>query len=64
MRGTSDLWELRLADGAERRVTRFSGRPGGTGAYALAAGTSHLYFTWSGDLGDIWVMNVAPADKR
>jgi Tol biopolymer transport system component len=54
-----ELWALTLAGGAERRLTRLSGRAGSMGNYALAAGPAHLYFTWSSDLGDIWVMDVA-----
>jgi Tol biopolymer transport system component len=57
--GGGDLWVFTLADGKERRVTRFSGFPGGLEPYGLAVGKKHLYFSWSSDLGDIWVMDVA-----
>ena len=56
LRGRGDVWELTLADGKERQVTRLSGRPGGMGN--MAVGEHDLYFTWEVGLGDIWVMDV------
>jgi TolB protein len=56
----NELWSVTLASGAERQVTRLSGRAGDLGA--LAVGTAHLYFTWRSDVGDIWVMDVAAAE--
>ena len=53
------LWERTLADGRERQLTRFIGRPGSLGGESLAASKTQLYFTWRHDLGDIWVMDVA-----
>jgi Tol biopolymer transport system component len=63
-RGSNDLWELTLADGRERRLTRFVQKPGSLGGSALAASKTHLYFAWRNDVGDIWVMDVVPDDER
>lgn len=60
----SGLWALTLADLRERRVTQLTGRAGSVGSNGLAVDTAHLYFTWSSDLGDIWVMDVGPAGER
>ena len=54
---------LTLANRAERRLTRLSQRAGNLGPCALAVGPAHLYFTWTNDLGDIWVMDVATHDR-
>jgi Tol biopolymer transport system component len=53
-----ELWELTLATNAERRLTALSLNPGGLVSYTLAVGAAHLYFAWSHDTGDIWVMDV------
>ena len=58
-----ELWMLTLATRAERRLTRLSQRAGDLGPYALAVGPAHLYFTWSNNLGDIWVMDVAAPER-
>ena len=58
-RGSNDLWMLTLADGRERRLTRFSTTRGELGELALAASDTHLYFTLRKDVGDIWIMDVA-----
>ena len=63
-RGNNDLWALRLEDGSERRVTRFSGKAGRLGDYALAVDEKYLYFTWRNDLGDIWVMDVVTDGEK
>jgi Tol biopolymer transport system component len=55
LRAVGDVWELTLADGKERQVTRLSGN-GGMGH--MAVGEHDLYFTWEIYLGDIWVMDV------
>jgi Tol biopolymer transport system component len=52
-----DIWALSPASGAERNVTRLTGRSGRLGG-DLAVGESHLYFSWRADLGDIWVADV------
>ena len=57
-RGDNDLWALTLDGGRERRLTRFSGKPGSLGPYTLAVDREYLYFTWRNDLGDIWVMDA------
>jgi eukaryotic-like serine/threonine-protein kinase len=56
LRGWGDVWELTVADGKERQVTRLSGRAGWLGN--MAVGEHDLYFTWDIWLGDIWVMDV------
>jgi Tol biopolymer transport system component len=56
LRGWEDVWELTLADGKERQVTRLSGRAGLLGS--MAVDEHDLYFTWEIGLGDIWVMDV------
>jgi hypothetical protein len=58
-----ELWEFTLADKAERRLTGLSQRAGSLGSWALAVGAEHLYFTWSNDVGDIWVMDVVPPER-
>jgi hypothetical protein len=62
-RGSDDLWERTLAEGRERRLTRFVGKPGSLVGNSLAASETHLFFTWRRDLGDIWVMDVEGADQ-
>jgi Tol biopolymer transport system component/tRNA A-37 threonylcarbamoyl transferase component Bud32 len=59
-RGSNDLWMLTLSDGRERRLAQFSRDHGEIGELALAASNTHLYFTMRKDVGDIWVMDVAP----
>jgi eukaryotic-like serine/threonine-protein kinase len=56
-RRQDDLVILTVADGTERRLTRFSGRAGNLGQ-GFAVGLAHLYFTWGRGVGDIWVMDV------
>lgn len=63
-RGDNDLWRLTLDDGSERRMTRFSQRPGSPGVNALAVDERYLYFTWRNDIGDLWVMGVATDDEE
>jgi Tol biopolymer transport system component len=63
-RGSNDLWELTLADGHERQLTRFSPGIGVLGGAALAASKTHLYFTMRKDVGDIWVMDIVADDER
>ena len=48
---------LTLDGSPERQVTRFSGRPGRMGD-GLAVTDRYIYFTWSNDLGDIWVADI------
>lgn len=63
-RGSNNLWELTVANGRERRLTRFPPDIGELGPYALAASKTHLYFTLRKDVGDIWVMDVSADDER
>jgi Tol biopolymer transport system component len=63
-RGSNDLWELTVANGRERRVTRFPPDIGELGDMALAASRTHLYFTLRKDVGEIWVMDVVADDER
>jgi hypothetical protein len=58
------LWKLSLADRAISRLTALEGQHGYLGTY-FAADARYLYFTWSEDEDDIWVMDVAPpGDSR
>ena len=59
-RGSNDLWMMTLSDGRERRLARFARDHGAIGDNALAASDTHLYFTMRKDVGDIWIMDVAP----
>ena len=53
-----DVWELAVP-GEERQVTDLVGkRRGHIGTGTFATDGRYLYFTWEGDLGDIWVMDV------
>jgi Tol biopolymer transport system component len=63
-RASNDLWELTLATGRERRLTRFTQKYGSLGPLTLAVGSTHLYFTWRNDISDIWVMDVEAGDER
>jgi Tol biopolymer transport system component len=63
-RDNNNLWELTLATGRERRLTRFPPGIGQLGPYALAASKTHLYFTLRKDVGDIWVMDIIADHKR
>ena len=63
-RGNNDLWELTVATGHERRLTRFPPGIGELGGTSLAASKTHLYFTLRKDVGDISVMDVITDDER
>jgi Tol biopolymer transport system component len=63
-RGSNDLWELTLANGRERRLTRFPPGIGELGSTSLAASKTHLYFQLRKDVGDIWVMDVVGGDDK
>lgn len=54
---TGDLWALSVSTGRERRVTDLAGRRGSVGM-GLATDGEVPYFTWSENIGDIWVMDV------
>ncbi len=57
-----DLWRLSLETGRVSRLTKLTGRRGFLG-YVFATDGRFLYFTWSEDVGDIWVMDVATGDE-
>ena len=40
-------------------MTDFAGRPGELG-WDMDTDGEYLYFTWWDEIGDIWVMDVAP----
>jgi Tol biopolymer transport system component len=54
----NDVRVLTLDDRHERQMTKFSGRPGSLSLHGLAVSDRYIYFTWSNDLGDIWVADV------
>jgi len=54
---------LSLPDGAECPVTDLRGRPGESLRYSISRDGKWLYFTWSEDLGDIWVMDVVDRNE-
>jgi hypothetical protein len=57
------LWRLSLADGAVTRLTQLQGQRGYL-REQFAEGDRFLYFVWSEDQGDVWVMDVATNDDR
>ncbi len=62
--GTSDptprLWAVSLADRKERIVADLGGRRGALSLGPPATDGKSLFFPWRSDVGDIWVMDVAP----
>ena len=52
------LCELSLESGTERIVASLSGRPGRIHLNSFDADGRFLYFSWSEEEGDIWVMDV------
>jgi Tol biopolymer transport system component len=60
-RENHDLWKLSLETGKVSRLTQLAGRRGYLG-YSFATDGRYLYFTWSEDVGDIWVMDVVAHD--
>jgi Tol biopolymer transport system component len=57
------IWKTSLRDGTTTRLTRLEGRRGTLG-YRYSFDDRYFYFTWLEHEGDIWVMNVATADRR
>jgi Tol biopolymer transport system component len=55
--GHGNLYEKPFGSTAERQLTDFAGRPGYLAWLHDTDGES-LYFTWSEDHGDLWVMDV------
>jgi Tol biopolymer transport system component len=60
-RENHDLWKLSVETGKVSRLTKLAGRRGYLG-YSFATDGRYLYFTWSEDVGDIWVMDVVTDD--
>jgi Tol biopolymer transport system component len=60
---SQDVWALSLPSGQVSRRTKLGGRRGRLGYY-YSADARDLYFTWTEDEGDIWVMDVATDDAR
>jgi hypothetical protein len=56
-RENQGFWKLSMADGKASRLTKLEGRRGCMGS-VFAADAHYLYFTWSEDDGDIWVMDM------
>ena len=50
-----------LETGEVSRLTKLPGRRGSLGS-SIATDGRYLYFNWSEDVGDIWVMDVATDD--
>jgi TolB protein len=55
--GRGNLFEKEFGRRAERQLTDFAGRPGFLDFLNDTDG-EFLYFTWSEDFGDLWVMDV------
>jgi Tol biopolymer transport system component len=62
LRENHDLWKASLDTGKVSRLTKLAGRRGYLGN-VFATDGRYLYFTWSEDVGDIWVMDVATDDE-
>jgi hypothetical protein len=59
-RGRQDAIDIVETSGksAGRLLVDLSGRPGEMGLYGTPTDGRFVYFVWSEDLGDIWVMDV------
>jgi tricorn protease-like protein len=55
--GRGNLYEKEFGSSIDRQLTDFAGRPGYLGSLNDTDG-EFLYFTWSEDHGDLWVMDV------
>ena len=55
--GRGNLYEKEFEGSAKRQLTDFAGRPGYLDGLDDSDG-KFLYFTWSEDFGDLWVMDV------
>jgi eukaryotic-like serine/threonine-protein kinase len=56
----AQFWALSLNDRRERLVADLASRRGSLSVQAPATDGKSLYFSWRSDVGDIWVMDVAP----
>jgi len=52
------VWAIPAAGGQGRQLTDFKGRNGYLRGNGLATDGEYLYFVWSDNLDDIWVMDV------
>ena len=57
---TPRLWSVSIADRKERVVADLGGRRGALSLGPPATDGKSLFFPWRNDVGDIWVMDVAP----
>ena len=59
-RSTASLITIVPTDGRspERPLVNLSGRPGAVGFYGTPTDGKFVYFVWTEDVGDIWVMDV------
>jgi Tol biopolymer transport system component len=55
--GRGNLYAKEFGSSVDRQLTDFAGRPGYLGSLDDTDG-EFLYFTWSEDHGDLWVMDV------
>jgi len=55
--GRGNLYEREFGSSTDRQLTDFVGRSGYLGRESDTDG-EFLYFTWSEDHGDLWVMDV------
>jgi Tol biopolymer transport system component len=55
--GRGNLYEKEFGGSAERQLTGLAGRSGYLAGLNDTDG-EYLYFTWSEDFGDLWVMDV------
>ena len=53
-----NIWMVSADGGDERPMTDLAGKRGLMGPISLTTDDRYLYFTWGGDTGDIWVMDV------
>ena len=58
-----NVWALSLRDGSESPVTDLAGRRGTLG-WGVATDGDYIYFTWSEQTGDLWVMDVADDSRN
>ncbi len=56
--GSRNVWAIPAAGGQGRQLTDFKGRNGYLRGNGLATDGEYLYFVWSDNLDDIWVMDV------
>ena len=59
-----NIWEVQADGSAERPVTDLAGRPGRLGFAPPANDGKYLYFIWTEDLGNIWVMDVVTDESE